>query len=127
LVGGFVDQFGNAGANVSGFASASATFGSGLSISAAPFNGAAEIPVTNGTAQAVYEVINADPFAIERANIPVGVAFTSNTAQNLPAPTSPVSHPPALRSVLVFRSAPRPSMALLKSRSPMARHRQFTK
>ena len=86
LVGGFVDQFGNAGTNVSGFATATATFNGGLSLGAAPFNGAAEIPVTNGTAQAVYEVVNADPFAVERANIGIGVSFTSNTSQNLPAP-----------------------------------------
>jgi hypothetical protein len=86
LVGGFVDQFGNAGTNVSGFATGTATFNGGLSLGAAPFNGAAEIPVTNGTAQAVYEVVNADPFAVERANIGIGVSFTSNTSQNLPAP-----------------------------------------
>jgi hypothetical protein len=34
----------------------------------------------------VYEVANADPFAPEVAVVNVGVAFVSNTAQNLPAP-----------------------------------------
>ena len=102
LVGGFVDQFGNAGANVSGFATGTTSFTNlAAPNNAAPFgggaNGAAEIPVTNGAAAAVYEVINADPAAIERANIAVGIAFTSNTAQNLPAPgtvTTSVSFAP---------------------------------
>jgi hypothetical protein len=50
----------------------------------APFNQGVEIGVNAGFATAVYEVVNADPSAVEIANIPVGVAFVSNTAQNLP-------------------------------------------
>ena len=41
---------------------------------------------TGGSAGLVYEVVNSDPAAIEQANIPIGVAFISNTAQNIPAP-----------------------------------------
>lgn len=52
----------------------------------APFNTAFEVTVTSGAASAVYEVVNSDPSAVEQANIPIGVAFTSNTAQNLPTP-----------------------------------------
>jgi hypothetical protein len=50
----------------------------------APFN--FPIAVTAGSAASVYEVVNSDPAAIEQSNIPIGVAFISNTAQNLPAP-----------------------------------------
>jgi hypothetical protein len=48
--------------------------------------GLAEVKPVGSTAYAVYEVVNSDPSVIESANIPVGVAFISNTAQNLPAP-----------------------------------------
>jgi len=34
----------------------------------------------------VYEVVFADPFSIERADVPVVVAFAANLAQNLPQP-----------------------------------------
>ena len=50
------------------------------------FQAGAEIQVNNGTATAVYEVVNSDAGAIESANVPVGVAFVSNVAQNLPTP-----------------------------------------
>jgi len=50
-----------------------------------PFNTAFETTVTAGSAAVVYEVVNSDPAAIEQANIPIGVAFISNTAQNIPA------------------------------------------
>ncbi len=52
---------------------------------AAPWNLGTEVVATGGTALAVYEVVNADTAAIENANIPIGVAFISNTGQNLPA------------------------------------------
>ena len=99
LVGGSSDASGNLPANTNGFAAATTTFTGGdpafgafgsnpfKGIGAvAPFNGAAEIVGTGGTIVAVYEVINEDPSAVEQANIPIGVAFISNTAQNLPAP-----------------------------------------
>lgn len=50
-----------------------------------PFVSAAEISFTGSTMSAVYEVVNSDPAAIEQANIAVGVAFVSNTPNNLPA------------------------------------------
>lgn len=50
-----------------------------------PWNQGIAITATGGVAEAVYEVVNADPFSVENANIPVGVAYTSNTSQNLPA------------------------------------------
>ncbi len=54
--------------------------------SAAPFNNAVLLSGTGNTLTAVYEVANADPFAPEAAAVNVGVAYVSNTAQNLPAP-----------------------------------------
>jgi len=52
-----------------------------------PFNVAVELPVSGGgSATALYEVVNADPHGVEQANIPVGVAFISNTSQNIPTP-----------------------------------------
>jgi|SRR5580704_14796245 hypothetical protein len=43
----------------------------------------------NGTAaSATYEVVNSDPNATEHADIPVSIAYISNTSQNLPAPGS---------------------------------------
>jgi len=50
----------------------------------APFINAIQLAGTGNVFTAVYEVANADPFAPESAVIPIGVAFTSNTAQNLP-------------------------------------------
>jgi len=52
----------------------------------APFNSAFIIAGSAGSAAAVYEVVNSDQSAVEQGNIPIGVFFTSNTAQNLPAP-----------------------------------------
>jgi hypothetical protein len=96
LIGGTSDLQGNFPANTVGFASPTTTFSGGtvfLPSSAfkgpgavTPFNGGVEIVGTGGTIVAVYEVINADPAAVEQANVPIGVAFVSNTAQNLPAP-----------------------------------------
>ena len=51
----------------------------------APFNAAVQLTGTGSTMTAVYEVVNADPSAIEKASVPVGVSFTSNTPNNLPA------------------------------------------
>jgi hypothetical protein len=50
------------------------------------FLSAVQLTGTGNTVTAVYEVANADPFAIEGAIVNVGVSFVSNTAQNLPAP-----------------------------------------
>ena len=70
--------------------SATATFntlnGTFVGPSAAPFNNAVLLSGTGNTLTAVYEVGNADPFAPEQASINVGVAYVSNTANNLPAP-----------------------------------------
>jgi hypothetical protein len=55
------------------------------------FTGAVEITTTGGVGTAVYEVENADPSAVESANIPVGVGYISNTAQNLPPAPSNIS------------------------------------
>ncbi|HTS46921.1 MAG TPA: hypothetical protein VMH05_03195, partial [Bryobacteraceae bacterium] len=52
----------------------------------APFLNAVLLSGTGNTLTAVYEVANADPFAPEVAVVNVGVAYVSNTAQNLPAP-----------------------------------------
>jgi len=84
-IGSFTNQFNSAGtfSNSSFFFSSGPFKGLGA---IAPFNSAFETTVTAGSAAAVYEVVNADPSAVEQANIPIGVAFISNTAQNIPTP-----------------------------------------
>jgi len=84
-VGAFGNQFTAAGSfsNSSFFFSSGPFKGLGA---VSPFNTAFETTVTAGAAGAVYEVVNSDPSAIEQGNIPIGVAFVSNTAQNLPTP-----------------------------------------
>ena len=84
-IGSFTNQFQPAGtfSNSSFFFSSGPFKGLGA---VPPFNTAFETTVTAGSAAAVYEVVNADPSAVEQGNIPVGVAFISNTAQNIPTP-----------------------------------------
>jgi hypothetical protein len=90
---GTSDLQGNVGVFTNGFSSAGSFSNSSFFFSSgpfkgpgavAPFNNAFETVVTAGAAGAVYEVVNSDPSAIEQANIPMGVAFISNTGQNLP-------------------------------------------
>jgi hypothetical protein len=50
------------------------------------FANAVQLSGTGSTLTAVYEVVNADPAAIEKASIPVGVSYVANTPNNLPAP-----------------------------------------
>src|SRR5260370_1449139 len=57
-----------------------------------PFNSGAEAGVVGGTSVALYEVVNDDPALIETASIPIGVAFISNTAQNIPPPLTTFAH-----------------------------------
>jgi len=83
--GGFLQLIGtssDASGNVTSFSPTGT-----LNFTNAPtgFTGAVPIALTAGFGTAVYEVVNADPSAVEQANIPVGVAFVSNTANNLPA------------------------------------------
>lgn len=68
------DTSGNVG-GTGGFASGTTTFAG---------NAAVAVTGVGTTGNVVYEVVNADPFALETASIPVAVAFISNTAQNLP-------------------------------------------
>jgi len=96
LLGGTSDPQGNFPANTVGFASPTALFSNSSFFfssgpfkgpgAVAPWNGAVEIVGTGGSVNVVYEVVNADPAAVEQANVPIGVAFISNTAQNLPTP-----------------------------------------
>jgi len=76
---------------------ATATFGGALTTffpsnpflgpgASGPFASAVQLSGTGSTLTAVYEVVNADPSAIERASIPVGVSYVANTPNNLPAP-----------------------------------------
>jgi hypothetical protein len=55
-----------------------------------PYSGAAvgtsSLVAVQSSGLIVYEVLFADPFSIETATIPVEVAYSSNLAQNLPAP-----------------------------------------
>jgi len=52
--------------------------------STSPFS-EAPVTLTTGAGVAVYEVMNADPLAVESIDIPISVAFTSNTTNNTPA------------------------------------------
>jgi hypothetical protein len=94
--GGFIQLVGSGSdlnGNVNFNPTATTTFSSAGTIAptafktavAAPWVAAVELPVSGGVATAVYEVGNADPFAIESASVPVAVAYVSNTANNLPA------------------------------------------
>lgn len=47
---------------------------------------AQRVSIFNGEGQAVYEILGSDPFAIERMNVPLAVAYTANPGNNLPAP-----------------------------------------
>jgi len=51
-----------------------------------PFANAVQLSGSGSTLTAVYEVVNADPSAIEAASIPIGVSYVANTPNNLPAP-----------------------------------------
>jgi len=44
----------------------------------------APVPLTGGAGVAVYEVMNSDPLSAENIDVPVVVAFTSNTSTNNP-------------------------------------------
>ena len=47
--------------------------------------GLSQISVVGGTGSVVYEILSTDTTAIERINIPVVIAYVSNTSSNLPA------------------------------------------
>lgn len=47
--------------------------------------GLAQVSIVGGTGSIVYEIISTDTTAIERLNVPVVVAYVSNTSSNLPA------------------------------------------
>jgi len=57
-----------------------------------PGYAASEITTTGGTGTALYEVVNADPSAIESATIPIGIGYASNTGTNTPPPGTFTSH-----------------------------------
>ncbi len=57
-----------------------------LSLASGNSSGLAPVSVFNGTGIAVYEVVKSDPYNIERLEVPVAVAFVSNSGNNLPAP-----------------------------------------
>jgi hypothetical protein len=57
-----------------------------------PGYAAAEITTTGGAGTAVYEVVNADPSAIESATIPIGIGYASNTGTNTPPPGTFTTH-----------------------------------
>jgi hypothetical protein len=46
----------------------------------------AEIPIVNGTATAVWEVVNTSPSSLDTVKFAVYTTFTSNVAQNSPPP-----------------------------------------
>jgi len=84
-IGTFTNQF----SGVNSFSNSAFFFSSGpfKGLGAVtPFFNAFSLTPVAGTAAAVYEVVNSDPSATEQANIPVGVSFVSNTANNLPTP-----------------------------------------
>ena len=58
----------------------------------------AEIPVINGSATAIWEVINTNPAAVENLKFAVYVSYTANPGQNTPSPgtvTANLSYAPS--------------------------------
>jgi hypothetical protein len=106
--GGFLRLVGNSDANgnvggTGGFATGTTTFNPGGS--------AVQVTAVGNTGAVVYEVVNADPFAVEQATVPVAVAFVSNTGSNLPAPgqsTVQVSFAPLSTVNVASATAPIP-------------------
>jgi hypothetical protein len=72
---------GNSGGIGAGFGPipATSTTNSLSGVSVIPTNtGIAPITVVAGTASAVYEIVSADPFSLERLEVPVALAYTAN-------------------------------------------------
>jgi hypothetical protein len=53
---------------------------------ATTLGGLSQVSIFNGAGIAVYEVLFADPFSQERADLPVAVAYAANPGNNLPTP-----------------------------------------
>jgi hypothetical protein len=81
LVNGETTPDGNAG--VSGFFPAISASDNGPNNGNVPI---VEVPITNGTGQAVWEVVNTNPATNETFQFGVYVTYTANVAQNSPAP-----------------------------------------
>jgi hypothetical protein len=81
LVNGETTSDGNAG--VSGFFPAITATDNGPNNGNVPI---AEVPITNGSGQAVWEVVNTNPSTNETLQFAVYVTYTANVAQNSPPP-----------------------------------------
>ena len=76
--------------------------------------GIAPVTLSGGTGVAVYEVMRADPVAVETILVPFVVAFTANTASNLPGlgtATVNLSFAPLSTVTTASASAPVPRFA----------------
>lgn len=84
-----------------------------------PTPGTGTAASTSGAGSVVYEVIFEDPFTPERLNIPIAVAFVSNTGNNLPATgvqsTASVSFSPLSTVTTSDSSAPIPRFAAVQT------------
>jgi len=81
LVNGETTPDGNAG--VSGFFPAITATDNGPNNGNVPI---AEVPITNGSGQAVWEVVNTNPNTQETIQFGVYITYTANVAQNSPPP-----------------------------------------
>jgi len=73
----------------------------------------AAVSVVGGSGLAVYEILETDPFDIERLNIPIAIAFISNAGNNLPQP--------GLQSTMTGSFAPLSSVGTADAVAPIPR------
>jgi len=80
--------------------------------------GSIPLAVTNGSGTAVWEVVNANPNAVDTLTFNVWVTYAPNTAKNQPTPTSPAPFSPGMVQLWY---APEPSQgAFAASAGPTA-------
>lgn len=71
------------------------------------------LPSSGGTAAAVYEIVYADPFALERITVPVNVSYGGDPASNLPTP--------GVQGTMAAGFAPGSSVATASGTAPVPR------
>jgi hypothetical protein len=76
-------------------------------------NGLVPVSLFGGSGTVVYEVVLDDPFNTEQMQIPVAVAFASNTGSNLPAP--------GVQATVLGSFAPLSNVGVMSSSAPIPR------
>ena len=87
LNNGTLTNFSGAGVGVSGVMVLTSTDANGAGAYSPPTTiGTTQYQAVSSSGLIVYEILFADPFSLESANVPIVVAYASNLAQNLPQP-----------------------------------------